>query len=108
MRVRNGVLRSMLAMLWPALDTAIALAGSKSAAESPEALLRAGLFDHAEGVLAQRIEVAPRDVTALVQSGYLALLRNGLDDAERRLTAALAIKPRLKEAKALLAEVYYR
>ena len=58
-------------------------------------LLREGRFDAAREAFARR-------------EGYLALLRNDLEEAETRLAAAVERPLRRKTARALLGEVHYR
>ncbi len=108
MRTLNSLLRSLLALAWPALSGQAAFAGSKTGAGSGEELLRAGRFEEAERAFGERLAAHPRDASTLLGLGYLALLRNDLDQAEQRLSLTLELKPKLAEAHGLLAEVFYR
>jgi hypothetical protein len=102
------LLRSLLALVWPAFGAHAVWAGAKPEAQDGAGLLRAGRFTEAQKALTASVAARPRDPVALLQLGYLALLRNDLDEAARRLQAALDAKPNLKEGPALLAEAYYR
>jgi hypothetical protein len=106
--IQRGLLRNLLAVVWPAFSVHAAWAGSKSDSQDAKSLFRAGRFAEAEKVFAARNAEKPGDARTLLHLGYLALLRNDLGEAERRLQAALEIKPKIKEGPALLAEVYYR
>jgi hypothetical protein len=108
MRIRQGWLRGLLALVWPALGAQGAWAAGKPTAGGAEDLLRTGRFAEAETALAERLAARPGDPATLLGLGHLALLCNRLDVAEQRLLAALEAKPKLKEAQALLGEVYYR
>lgn len=67
-------------------------------------LLREGRFDVAREALARREGAG----AAQLGLGYLALLRNDLDEAETRLRAAAERPLRRKLARALLGEAHYR
>lgn len=108
MSTKRTLLRGLVALVWPAVGAQTVLAGSKTASGTAEDLLRAGRFTEAEQALTERLAARPKDASTLLELGYLALLRNGSVAAEQRLSAALQVKPKLKEAQALLAEVYYR
>lgn len=67
-------------------------------------LLREGRFDEAREAFARR----EGEASAPLGLGYLALLRNDLDEAEQCLRAAVQRPLRRKTARALLGEVHYR
>ncbi len=50
----------------------------------------------------------PNDYSAILHLGRIALLSNQLDDAERWLDQAIALKPNDEDAKVMLAEAFYR
>jgi predicted aspartyl protease len=67
-----------------------------------------GNFADAEKIYLEAVKGCPENHQVLTRLGYLALIYNKLDDAQKWLTAALELKPKHKTAKSLLAEVYYR
>lgn len=73
-----------------------------------EELLRANRLAEAESVYAGEAAVRLRDTRPLVASGHLALMRNDLDLACERLSAAIARDHKCREANELLAEISYR
>src|SRR5262245_55507056 len=50
----------------------------------------------------------PGDYSATLQLGRIALLSNRLDDAQKWLEAAIALRPGDADAKVMLAETFYR
>lgn len=84
------------------------LARMRSDRKGAGQLLREGRFAEAEEAFSACVAARPRDATSLLGLGYVALLRNDLAAAETRLRAALDLKPRLKAARALLGELFYR
>jgi tetratricopeptide (TPR) repeat protein len=50
----------------------------------------------------------PKDYSATLQLGRIALLSNRLDDAEKWLEEAIALQPGDADAKVMLAEAFYR
>jgi hypothetical protein len=82
--------------------------GSRSDRKHAAGLLRQGRFGEAEQAFSACVDARPRDPSALLGLGYLALLRNDLDEAERRLRAGLRRGRRRRTAEALLAELCYR
>jgi cytochrome c-type biogenesis protein CcmH/NrfG len=75
---------------------------------SADALFNAGKFAEAGKLYAQNVAQSPDDFTAAVRLGHIALLSNRLDDAQKWLEKAIAIKPDAADAKIMLAEVFYR
>jgi predicted aspartyl protease len=75
---------------------------------SAERLFRAGRFAEA-GKLYQRIAAQnPKDYSATLQLGRIALLSNRLDDAQKWLERAIILQSGDADAKVMLAEVFYR
>ena len=64
-----SVLRSLLALVWPAVGSQTLLAGSKTASGAAEELLRAGRFAEADKALTERPTVRPRDAATLLGLG---------------------------------------
>jgi hypothetical protein len=73
-----------------------------------EALFKAGKFAEAEPLYAAITNKDGKDYHSTVRLGYLALLCNRLDDAQKWLEKALELSPATMPAKHLLAEVFYR
>ncbi len=80
----------------------------RSVRKEAESLMQVGRFAEAEEAFSAFLDVHPGDSSALLGLGYSALLRNDLDEAERRLDTALRLKPRSKAARGLLGELHYR
>jgi predicted aspartyl protease len=71
-------------------------------------LFQVGKFSEA-GKLYLRIATQnPKDYSATLQLGRIALLSNRLDDAQKWLEMAITLNPGDADAKAMLAEVFYR
>ncbi len=73
-----------------------------------EQLFKAGDFAEAGKIYAQLAAKDPKDHTAVLQLGRVALLANRLDEAESWLKKAIALRPDDADAKVMLAEAYYR
>jgi Aspartyl protease/Tetratricopeptide repeat len=100
----SGVL--MLALC---LCSAAAFAqGTVRQIDSADSLFKAGKFAEAQAIYSQIANKNSKDERALQQLGYIALLANQLDDAQKWLQKAIAIQPDNAEAKIMLAEVFYR
>jgi Aspartyl protease len=98
-----------------ALIAAVAAAplGSREVDVNPEnapadALFKAGKFAEAEPLYAAITSKNEKDYHSTVRLGYLALLSNRLDDAQKWLERAIELSPGAMPAKHLLAEVFYR
>lgn len=76
--------------------------------DSANDLFKAGKFVEAGKIYSQFAAKNPKDDYAAQQLGYIALLSNRLDDAQKWLQKAIALKPANSEAKIMLAEVFYR
>lgn len=79
-----------------------------SQVDSANSLFQAGKFAEARAIYSQVVDKNSKDDHALQQLGYIALLSNQLDDAQKWLGKAIALKPDNAEAKVMLAEVFYR
>ena len=80
----------------------------QSEIESAERLFQEGKFAEA-GESYSRIAVQnPKDYSALLQLGRIALLSNRLDDAQKWLEEVTDLKPDDADAKVMLAESFYR
>jgi hypothetical protein len=105
------------ARIWIALTVILAPCGVLGAAasqpkqaeiESANRLFQAGKFAEAGELYAQMAAQNPKDYSATLQLGRIALLSNRLDDAQNWLEKAIALQPGDTDAKAMLAEAYYR
>jgi predicted aspartyl protease len=76
--------------------------------DSADRLFEAGQFDEAGKVYARIAAQNPKDFSATLQLGYIALLSNRLDDAQQWLEEAIALQPGDTDAKVMLAEAFYR
>jgi tetratricopeptide (TPR) repeat protein len=61
--------------------------------DDPDQLLREGRFDEAERAFKRLLRRDPNDAHAAAQLGYIALLSNRFEDAERFLTKAVTLAP---------------
>jgi predicted aspartyl protease len=80
----------------------------QSEMDSADRLFEAGQFDEAGKVYARIAAQNPKDFSATLQLGYIALLSNRLDDAQQWLEEAIALQPGDTDAKVMLAEAFYR
>jgi predicted aspartyl protease len=80
----------------------------QSDAESAAKLFKAGKFAEAGDIYARIAAQDPKNYSAVLQLGRIALLANRLDDAQRWFEAAIALRPDDDDAKIMLAETYYR
>ncbi len=71
-------------------------------------LFEIGKFAEAGELYARIAEQDPRDYSAALQLGRIALLSNRLDDAQKWLEVAMALRPGDADAKIMLAEAFYR
>jgi hypothetical protein len=76
--------------------------------DSAARLFRAGKFAEAGNVYARIAAQNPRDYSAALALGRIALLSNRFDDAQKWLAKAMALQPGATDAKVVLAEVFYR
>jgi hypothetical protein len=71
-------------------------------------LFRAGKFAEARKIYTGIAEQDPKNYSAAVRLGEIALLSNQFDDSQKWLERALALKPGDADAKIMLAEAFYR
>jgi len=76
--------------------------------DSAGRLFQAGKFSEAGKLSSQVVAQNPKDYSAILQLGRIALLSNRLDDAQKWLEKAIALKPNDNDPKVMLAEVFYR
>ncbi len=80
----------------------------QSEIDSADRLFRAGKFADAGKLYSQIVTKNPKDYSATLELGRIALLSNRLDDAQKWLEKAIALHPGDADAKVMLAEVFYR
>jgi len=97
-----------LFVLTLSLSCASAVAQAVPSIDSANARFKAGKFAEAGKIYAQIADKNPKDDYAAQQLGYIALLSNRLDDAQKWLQKAIALNPDNADAKIMLAEVFYR
>ena len=71
-------------------------------------LFQAGKFSEAGKLYLQTVAQNPKDYSAILQLGRIALLSNRLDDAQNWLQKAITLQPENADPKVMLAEVFYR
>jgi predicted aspartyl protease len=71
-------------------------------------LFQAGKFSEAGKLYLQTVTQNPKDYSAILQLGRIALLSNRLDDAQNWLQKAITLQPENADPKVMLAEVFYR
>ena len=99
---------ALLVILAPSFSGEAAAEQKSSPIESADRLFQTGEFDQAGELYARIAADRPDDYAATLQLGRIALLSNRLDDAERWLKAAIALRPGDADPKVMLAEAYYR
>src|SRR5579871_3933439 len=80
----------------------------QSAIDSASRLFQAGNFAEAGKLYARMAADNPKDYSAALALGRIALLSNHFADAQKWLEKALALQPGATDAKITLAQVYYR
>ena len=80
----------------------------QSEIDSADQLFQAGKFAEAGKLYSQIVTQNPKDYSATLQLGRIALVSNRLDDAQKWLAKAIALQPGNADAKVMLAEVFYR
>jgi predicted aspartyl protease len=80
----------------------------QSESDSAGRLFQAGKFSEAGKLSSQIVTQNPKDYSAILQLGRIALLSNRLDDAQKWLEKAITLKPNDNDPKVMLAEVFYR
>jgi membrane protease YdiL (CAAX protease family)/predicted aspartyl protease len=81
---------------------------SRNELELADINFKDGKFTDAEKIYIKAVKDHPTNRQVLIHLGYIALLANRLDGAQKWLTEAIKLKPKDKTAKSLLAEVHYR
>jgi hypothetical protein len=81
---------------------------SQSEIDSADRLFQMGKFAEAGKLYSQIATQNPKDYSAILQLGRIALLSNRLDDAQKWLEKAITLQPGNVDAKVMLAEVFYR
>ena len=80
----------------------------QSGIDSANRLFQAGKFAEAGKLYSQIAAQNPKDYSATLQLGRIALLSNRLDDAQKWLEKAMALKPDETDPKVMLAQAFYR
>jgi hypothetical protein len=80
----------------------------QSEIDSADRLFQAGEFADAGKLYSKIVTQNPKDYSATLQLGRIALLSNRLDDAQKWLEKAITVKPADTDAKVMLAEAFYR
>ena len=80
----------------------------KSGIDSANQLFQAGKFSEAGKLYSQIVAQNPKDYSATLQLGHIALLSNRLDDAQKWLEKAISLRPDDADAKIMLAQAFYR
>jgi Aspartyl protease/Tetratricopeptide repeat len=81
---------------------------NQSEIDSADRLFQGGKFAEAGKLYSQIVAKNPKNYSAALQLGRIALLSNRLDDAQKWLEKAITLKPADTDAKVMLAEVFYR
>jgi predicted aspartyl protease len=76
--------------------------------DSANRLFEAGKFAEAGKLYSQIVAQNPKDYSAILQLGGIALLSNRLDDAQKWLEKAITLQPENADPKIMLAEAFYR
>ena len=80
----------------------------QSEIDSANRLFEAGKFAEAGKLYSRIVAQNPKDYSAIVQLGRIALLSNRLDDTQKWLEKAIALKPNEIDPKVMLAQAFYR
>src|SRR4029453_13699637 len=80
----------------------------QSEIDSADRLFQAGKFAEAGKIYSQIVAQNPKDYSATLHLGRISLLSNRLDDAQKWLEKAIALKPGDADPKVMLAETFYR
>jgi hypothetical protein len=75
---------------------------------SADRLFQMGKFAEAGKLYSQIVTQNPKNYSATLQLGRIALLSNRLDDAQKCLEKAIVLQPDDADAKVMLAQVFYR
>src|SRR4249920_2118317 len=80
----------------------------QSESDSAGRLFQAGKFSEAGKLYSQIVAQNPKDYSATLQLGRIALLSDRLNDAQKWLEKAIALKPNDTDPKVMLAQAFYR
>src|SRR5438552_4380253 len=80
----------------------------QSEIDSANRLFQAGKFAEAGKLYSQIVARNPKDYSATLQLGRIALLSNRLSEAQKWLQKAITLQPGDADPKVMLAEVFYR
>jgi predicted aspartyl protease len=80
----------------------------QSEIDSANRFFQAGKFAEAGKLYSQIIAQNPKDYSATLQLGRIALLSNRLDDAQKWLEKAITLQPGDADSKIMLAQAFYR
>jgi Aspartyl protease/Tetratricopeptide repeat len=80
----------------------------ESEIDSADGLFQAGKFAEAGKIYSQIVAQNPKDYSATLHLGRISLLSNRLDDAQKWLEKAIALKPGDADPKVMLAGAFYR
>ena len=80
----------------------------QSEIDSAGRFFEAGKFAEAGKIYSQIVAQNPKDYSAILQLGRIALLSNRLDDAQKWLEKAIALRPNETDPKVMLAQAFYR
>src|SRR4029077_19960400 len=80
----------------------------QSGIDSAGRLFEAGKFAEAGKLYSQIVAQNPKDYSATLQLGRIALLSNRLDDAQKWLEKEIGLKPDDTDPKVMLAQAFYR
>jgi hypothetical protein len=83
-------------------------APKQSEIDSANRLFQAGKFAEADKLYSQIVSQNPKDFSATLQLGRIALLSNRLDDTQKWLEKAISLRPDDADAKIMLAQAFYR
>jgi hypothetical protein len=81
---------------------------TQSEIDSADRLFQAGKFAEAGKLYSRMATQNPKNYSAAIQLGRIALLSNRLDEAQKWLEKAIILQPGDTEPKVMLAEVFYR
>src|SRR6266487_3658343 len=80
----------------------------QSEIDSADRLFQVGKFAEAGKLYSQIVAQNPKDYSATLQLGRIALLSNQLDDAQKWLEKAISLRPDDTDPRVTLAKVFYR
>jgi Flp pilus assembly protein TadD len=81
---------------------------TQSGIDSANRLFQAGKFAEAGELYSRVAAQNPKDYSAILQLGRIALLSNRLDNAQKWLSKAIALQPGDADPRVMVAEVDYR